>query len=188
MQGWGFNVPSQSLMDFFNARGEVIRPFTTLLFRGTKTPEGDSIRVIVTNPVYNGKVYTPSFYNNWSFNGYGFDHNIRILRYADVLLMHAEALTRGATVPLTSGLTADNAVNMVRRRAGLNDLAGVTLTQIWDERRAELAMEQDRFFDLVRTGQAQFVLPGFRPGTHEVFPIPASQLQLNLNLTQNPGY
>jgi len=188
MQGWGFNVPSQNLMDFFAARGEVIRPFTTLLFRGTKTPEGDSIRVTVTNPVYNGKVYTPSFYNNWSFNGYGFDHNVRILRYADILLMHAEALVRGATVPITSGMTALNAVNMVRRRAGLNDLAGLTLQDIWDERRAELAMEQDRFFDLVRTGQAPFVLPGFRAGTHEVFPIPAAQLQLNLNLTQNPGY
>lgn len=69
MQGWGFSTPSQNLIDFFAARGEVIRPATTLLFRGTKTPEGDSIRMIVTNPVYNGKVYTPSFFNNWSYNG-----------------------------------------------------------------------------------------------------------------------
>lgn len=190
MQGWGFCTPSQNLIDFFNSRGEVIRPATTLLYRGTKTPEGDSIRSICTNPVYNGKVYTPSSYNNWNYNGYGFDHNIRILRYSDVLLMHAEAIVNGAAITITSGITADEAVNIVRRRAGLTDLAGVTLQNIWDERRAELAMEQDRFFDLIRTGQAPIVLApmGFVVGKHEVYPIPSAQRQLNTNLTQNNGY
>ncbi len=190
MQGWGFNTPSQNLIDFFDSRGEVVRPATTLLYRGTKTPEGDSIKVACSNPVYNGKVYTPSYYNNWNFNGYGFDHNIRILRYADVLLMHAEALINGAAVTLTSGLTADMAVNLVRERADLVTITGVTLQDIWDERRAELAMEQDRFFDLIRTGQAATALAskGFVTGKHEVYPIPASQIQLNNNLTQNTGY
>ncbi|MFO7573824.1 MAG: RagB/SusD family nutrient uptake outer membrane protein, partial [Bacteroidales bacterium] len=190
MQGWGFCTPSQNLIDFFTERGEEIRPATTLLYRGTVTPEGDSIRTIVTNPVYNGKVYTPSIYNNWAFNGYGFDQNVRILRYPDILLMYAEALVNGVTVPLISGLTADEAVNMVRRRAGLTDIEGVTLQDIWDERRAELAMEQDRFFDLIRTGQASEALSdkGFTPGKHEVYPIPAAQMQLNPNLTQNNGY
>lgn len=190
MQGWGFKVPSQNLIDFFNARGEIIRPSVTLLYRGTKTPEGDSIKVTVTNPVYNGKVYTPSIYNRWNFNGYGFDYNIRVLRYSDILLMFAEAKVRGATFPTQSGLTADEAANLVRRRAGMADLAGVTLQQIWDERRAELAMEEDRFFDLVRTGQAVTSLAskGFTAGKHEVYPIPAPQIQLNPNLTQNPGY
>lgn len=190
MQGWGFCTPSQNLIDFFTSRGEVVRPFTTLLYRGTKTPEGDSIKVACTNPVYNGKVYTPSYQNNWNFNGYGFDHNVRILRYPDILLIHAEALVNGAGVAITSGITADEAVNIVRRRAGLTDLSGVTLQQIWDERRAELAMEQDRYFDLIRTGQAATVLAskGFTVGKHEVYPIPAAQLQLNTNLTQNNGY
>jgi starch-binding outer membrane protein, SusD/RagB family len=190
MQGWGFSTPSQNLIDFFNTRGELIRPATTLLYRGTVTPEGDSIKMSVANPVYNGKVYTPSYQNNWNFNGYGFDHNIRILRYSDILLMYAEALVRGASVPLSSGLTADEAVNIVRRRAGLVELGGVSLQDIWDERRAELAMEQDRFFDLIRTGQAVSALAdkGFTPGKHEVYPIPSAQLQLNSNLTQNNGY
>jgi hypothetical protein len=190
MQGWGFCTPSQNLIDFFTLRGEVVRPATTLLYRGTKTPEGDSIKTICSNPVYNGKVYTPLAYNNWNFNGYGFDQNVRILRYSDVLLMYAEAKVRGATVPTTSGLTADNAVNIVRTRAGLLNLSGVTLQQIWDERRAELAMEEDRFFDLVRTGQAATTLAGkgFTVGKHEVFPIPSAQLQLNSHLTQNNGY
>jgi hypothetical protein len=104
--------------------------------------------------------------------------------------MYAEALVNGAAVPLTSGLSADAAVNLVRTRAGLTDLTGVTPEQIWDERRAELALEQDRFFDLIRTGQAATVLApmGFVVGKHEVYPIPAAQIQLNSNLTQNIGY
>jgi hypothetical protein len=140
--------------------------------------------------VYNGKVYTPLIYNNWNFNGYGFDHNVRILRYPDVLLMYAEARINGSTQGLLSGLTADEAVNIVRRRAGLADLSGVTLQQVWDERRAELALEEDRFFDLIRTNQAAIALlsKGFVPGKHEVYPIPAPQMQLNTTLIQNPGY
>ncbi|HEX2975803.1 MAG TPA: RagB/SusD family nutrient uptake outer membrane protein, partial [Bacteroidales bacterium] len=132
----------------------------------------------------------PSVYNNWNYNGYGFEHNIRILRYSDVLLMYAEARVRGSLFPAKSALSADEAVNIVRRRAGLPDLTGVTLQQVLDERRAELAMEEDRFFDLVRTGQAAAVLGplGFRAGKNEVYPIPSAQMQLNPNLTQNPGY
>ncbi len=190
MQGWGFCTPSQNLIDFYATRGETVRPATTLLYRGTKTLEGDSIKTICSNPVYNGKVYTPSIYSNWNYNGYGFDHNVRIIRYADVLLMYAEAKVNGATVVTTSGLAADDAVNLVRDRAGLLPLAGVTAAQIWDERRAELAMEEDRFPDLVRTGQAASALAsrGFVSGRHELYPIPSAQMQLNPNLTQNNGY
>jgi starch-binding outer membrane protein, SusD/RagB family len=190
LQGWGFCTPSQNLIDFFNSRGEVIRPLTTLLYRGTVTPEGDSIKKSCTNPVYNGKVYTPLIYNKWYFNGYGFDQNVRILRYADILLMYAEAKARGAAFPTKSGLTGDNAVNLVRARAGLPDLTNTTVDQVLDERRAEFALEEDRFFDLIRTGSAVTVLGplGFTANKNELFPVPSAQLQLNLNLTQNPGY
>jgi hypothetical protein len=190
MQGWGFCTPSQDLINFYTARGEIIRPATTLLYRGTKTPEGDSIKTICTNPVYNGKVYTPLIYNKWNFNGYGFDHNVRIIRYPDVLLMYAEARLNGSTAGILSGLTADQAVNLVRDRAGLAPLSGITKQQLWDERRAEFALEEDRFFDLIRTGQAATALAskGFVTGKHEVYPIPGTQIQLNNNLTQNNGY
>ena len=190
MQGWGFCTPSNDLIAFYTARGEVIRPATTLLYRGTKTPEGDSIITKCTNPVYNGKVYTPSSYNKWNYNGYGFDYNVRILRYSDVLLMYSEAKVHGAVVATVCGLSADDAVNLVRFRAGLPNLSGVTLQQIWDERRAELALEEDRFFDLIRTGQAASALSGkgFTVGKHEHFPIPTTQIQLNSNLNQNNGY
>ena len=189
MQGWGFCTPSEDLIAFFNLRGEVVRPATTLLYRGTITPEGDEIKETCTNPVYNGKCYTPSIYNNWSNNGYGFDHNVRVLRYSDVLLIYAEALLRGAPVG-ECGLSADDAVNLVRHRAQLPLLSGASLQDVWDERRAELAMEEDRFFDLVRTGQAASVLApnGFRTNKNELLPVPASQRQLNTNLQQNPGY
>jgi len=190
MQGWGFCTPSNNLISFFNNRGETVRAATTFLYRGTKTPEGDSIKASCSNPVYNGKVYTPSIYNLWNFNGYGFDHNVRILRYSDVLLMFAEAKVHGATTGNTSGFTALTAINKVRERAKLTELGSVTLQDIWDERRAELALEEDRFFDLVRTGQAATALAGkgFNASKNILFPIPAAQRQLNTNLEQNPLY
>ena len=189
MQGWGFCTPSEDLIAFFEARGEVIRPATTLLYSGSTTPEGDYIQPTCTNPVYNGKVYTPSSYNIWRFNGYGFGHNIRLMRYPDILLMYAECLARGAASPGKSGYTASKALNEVRTRAGLEDTE-VTLDAVLDERRAEFAMEEDRFLDLVRTGKAATVLSskGFQAGKHELFPIPSAQRQLNSHLDQNPGY
>ena len=103
--------------------------------------------------------------------------------------MYAEALLNGAAVG-ESGLTADDAVNIVRGRAQLQKISGVTLQDVWDERRAEFAMEEDRFFDLVRTGQAASVLAGkgYVEGKNNLFPIPANQRQLNPDLEQNPGY
>lgn len=190
MQGWGFCTPSSDLINFFTTRGDSVRAITTFLNRGTITPEGDSIKAACSNPVYNGKVYTPSQYNLWNFNGYGFDHNVRIIRYADVLLMFAEAKVRGTATGNTSGFDATTAVNKVRERAKLAPLGSPTLQDIWDERRAELALEEDRFFDLIRTGQAPTVLSGkgFNAAKHNLFPIPGQQMQLNTNLTQNPNY
>jgi hypothetical protein len=189
MQGWGFCVPSDKLIKFFTDRGDTKRAEVTLLYRGTLTADGDSIKQACTNPVYNGKVYAPSAENTWNYNGYGFEYTVRILRYADVLLMYAEALARGAAQPSGVSKTADEALNEVRRRVGLPD-ASADLTTVLDERRAELAMEEDRFFDLVRTDRAAAELDakGFQKGKHEVFPIPSKQLQLNLKLTQNNGY
>lgn len=190
MQGWGFCTPSNDLIKFYEERGEVVRPATTLLYRGSTTPEGDHILETCTNPVYNGKCYTPSIYNKWSFNGYGFDHNVRILRYPDVLLMYAEARLNGAVSGTESGMSAIDAVNLVRDRAEIPLLESLSVNDIWDERRAEFAMEEDRFFDLVRTGQAASVLgpSGYTEGKNNLYPIPLNQIQLNKNLTQNPGY
>jgi hypothetical protein len=188
-QGWGFKVPSQTLVDFFDSRGDDIRKSVTLLVRGTKTPEGDEISSNCVNQYYNGKVYVPTSYNTRSFNAYGLDHNMRIIRYADVLLMFAEAMANGASITVTSGYTADKALNEVRSRAGLTPTTA-SLQNIYDERRAELALEENRFFDLVRWDKAAEVLGplGFTVGKNEVFPVPSAQRQLNPNLPATPGY
>lgn len=190
MQGWGFCTPSTKLINFFTSRNDSVRALTTFLYRGTMTPEGDSIKPACANPVYNGKVYTPSVYNNWNYNGYGFDYNVRILRYSEILLMFAEAKMNGSTYGVTSGYSALTAVNKVRERVKLTALGSLTMQDVWDERRAELALEEDRFFDLVRTGRAASVLTslGYVEGKNNVYPIPTTQLQLNTNLVQNPNY
>lgn len=185
MQGWGFCTPSTNLITFLTGRGDTQRAEVMLMYRGTRF-EGDTISANCTNPCYNGKTFTPSSENTWNYNGYGFDYNVRVLRYADVLLMHAEALVRGAGVPVV--MTADDAVNKVRNRVGLSTPGGYTLDDILDERRAELALEEDRFFDLVRTGKAVTSLKGFTANKNEVYPIPSTQMNLNHNLVQNPGY
>lgn len=188
-QGWGYKVPSQRLVDFLDARKDHVRKGVTLLVRGETTPEGDFIDPGCANPYYNGKVYVPTRLNNRSFNAYGLDHNMRLLRYADVLLMHAEAMAQGAAISPASGYSATMALNEVRSRAGL-PAAEATLENIYEERRAELALEENRFFDLVRWGLAPQVLGrlGFQAGKNEVFPIPSAQRELNPNLPATPGY
>ena len=181
LQGWGFNVPSEKLIEFFDSRDDEIRKFATVLPRGFRTPEGDSINANTPNPYYNYKVYTELRYNTID---YALDHNIRYIRYADVLLMNAEAA-------INAGGDAATPLNLVRQRAGLDPIDNPTLEDVWDERRAELAMEKHRFFDLVRTGRAPQELSskGFQVGKHEVFPIPQSQIDLSDGvLIQNPGY
>ncbi len=181
LQGWGFNVPSEKLIEFFDSREDEIRKFATVLPRGFRTPEGDSINANCPNPYYNYKVYTELRYNTID---YALDHNIRYIRYAEVLLMNAEAA-------LNAGGDAATPLNLVRERAGLDPVNSPTLQDVWDERRAELAMEKQRFFDLIRTGRApqELASKGFQAGKHELFPIPQSQIDLSDGvLTQNPGY
>jgi hypothetical protein len=95
-----------------------------------------------------GKHYLPSTQLTPGRNDYGTNKNLICIRYAEVLLMHAEALARGAS---SSAMTADAAVNLVRQRAGLTPLSGVTADQVMDEKFAELAMEWGtRYYDMVR--------------------------------------
>ena len=121
--------------------------------------------------------------------------NDRVIRYADVLLMHAEAAYHNG-----NEAAARTSLNAVRARAsasGSQTLPPVTssgqtlLNAIYRERRIELGLEGHRFFDLVRTGRAASVLGslGYTDGVHNVFPIPQSQIQAtNGAIVQNPGY
>jgi tetratricopeptide (TPR) repeat protein len=118
-------------------------------------------------------------------------NNYRAIRYADVLLMAAEALNRDGI----DDAKALGYLNQVRDRA-FGDTnhrlssAGAALTDaIWKERRSEFVGEGFRFFDLVRSGKAAAAITGFVAGKHELFPIPLQEIQFsNGNWSQNPGY
>ncbi|MBY0487739.1 MAG: RagB/SusD family nutrient uptake outer membrane protein [Flavobacteriaceae bacterium] len=117
-------------------------------------------------------------------------NNYRAIRYADVLLMAAEAFSRSG-----NDVKGRNYLNLVRRRA-FGDLnhdisaSGTALTDfIWAERRLELMGEGHRFFDLVRTGKAAQAITGFTSNKNEIFPIPFEEIQFSSgNWQQNPGY
>lgn len=188
--GWGFNVPTTSLENAFEP-GDV-RKAATIMYRGQTTPEGDLITTIAPNPMYNKKVYVPSSVPNPCGWGYGRDQNRRILRLADIYLIRAEAANEQ-----NDTTEAKVYLNAVRNRAGLASIDAISKenlrNKIWNERHVELAMEDDRFFDLVRQGNAGTVLRAqgkqFVDGKNELFPIPDKQITLSGGkLTQNPGY
>lgn len=124
------------------------------------------------------------------------DINYTAIRYAEVLLWEAEALAElGRTSEALAPLEEVRARARAQSVDTLNALPVITTTNqqelidlIRHERLVELGFEMHRFFDLVRWGIAADLLEGFIPGKHEVFPIPQTELDLNPNLTQNPGY
>lgn len=185
--GWGFNTPSQNLVDAFNAEGDTERRDATIIIKPTTLYDGRVVPATVENSYYNYKAYSSAFTGE-EFS----DANIRYLRYSEVLLMKAEALNE-----LGQTSNAANFINQVRNRAGLANTTAVSQADmriaIYKERRLELAMEHDRWFDIVRTGQAQAAMAAngktFKVGTHEVFPIPNKFILEAKGLAaQNPGY
>lgn len=190
--GWGFNIPSESLVNAYET-GDV-RKAATIIFRGQTLYDGKLVPNTVENEYYNYKAYSSAYTNAWET-----DVDIKYLRYAEVLLMKAEALNElGQTseaIPL---------LNQIRNRAGLANTTFSSQadikTAIWRERRVEMAFEHDRFFDLVRTGQAKAAFEAdkssffpngrvFTEGKNELFPIPALFINQAGGLSQqNPGY
>ena len=185
--GWGFDMVTQELIALYNANGDIKR------LNGTAYGEAFLISIGASgwdqNEGYTGwfsKKRAPWSYATSKIDPvWNYETNERVIRYADVLLMYAEALLEG-------GL-GDPAVpfNKVRQRAGLAPLATVTMDDIKKERRMELAMEGFRFIDLVRWGDAPTVLAsrGFVENKHEVFPIPQDEIiNSNNKLKQNDNY
>jgi hypothetical protein len=118
--------------------------------------------------------------------------NLHILRYAEVLLIKAEA-----DYNLGNTGSAIALLNQVRARAGLGGTSagsGTALQMaIWNERHVELAMEHDRFWDIVRQGRAAQVMQAngknFTAGVNELLPIPSAEIAISGGqLKQNPGY
>jgi hypothetical protein len=171
--------------------GETLDGITILGDGPTPDETRDDNDELIEIECYNQKVWTPGVTVPPSFG-----HNRRILRYADVLLIAAEALNENGN----SG-DALKYLNNVRERARggniaiLPDIAetnkDVLRDIILEERRHELALEGHRFWDLVRTGKAESVLGplGFVAGKNELLPVPQNEIDLTQKtITQNPGW
>ena len=128
--------------------------------------------------------------------------NYQMMRYAEVLLIAAEA-----AIEIGNTAEADQWINMVRERARNGngsatpaDISGATIDDVLEERRLELAFEQKRWYDIVRRkmGDQVFGPNGFEtefagtqnfdPNRDYLLPIPPLEITNNPSLTQNPGY
>lgn len=182
--GWNFVGYEKSFRDWAYGRGETIRATTSFLNADEVQPSGDKVSRN-GNPdntdCWNGKFYVPLSQFTEGRTQYGDNNNVRILRYADVLLMNAEAKVR-------NGRNGDVPFNKVRTRAQMPTLTNVTVDQILDERRMELCCEWgERYNDLVRTGKAAAVLgaAGWTPAK-TYYPIPSTQIDLAPELKEDP--
>jgi hypothetical protein len=136
-------------------------------------------------------------------------NDMPIFRLADIYLMKAEAILRGATATTVNGelQTPDVLINKVRARAKAPLITGATLDDLLDERARELYWENWRRNDLIRYSvygnttnyeteypiPGDVATPGYTPGMNkdprrEIFPVPSTERKLNPNLAQNPGY
>ena len=193
--GYSFDLPTKELLGQFSSTDT--RKDISILNVAAYASANPSMGISYTDaPYQNTGLYNQKYQPRVGESSASGDqqlnylNNYRALRYADVLLMAAEANNRAST---PNDSKAQSYLNLVRRRAFGNDshsivATGTTLKQaIWDERRLELAMEGDRFFDLVRTGQAASKMSAFKVGRNEVFPIPQQEIDIS-GLSQNPGY
>lgn len=192
-QGWSVNLPTQDLAEAFD-EDDTRKNITILDIEAYSAANPQFNITYLVAPYKNTGLYNQKYHpRKGETSGQielNYLNNNRVIRFADVLLMAAEANNRKAS-PNTA--KAQDYLNRVRQRAfGDNDhnitATGTALTEaIWNERRLELAMEGDRFFDLVRTGRAAQVITGFVSGKNEVFPIPQEEVDVS-ELPQNPGY
>jgi hypothetical protein len=183
------------------SRGETNSPTDTLFATFEAGDQRKDVTVGVKGGWYNGSTFVPLLattaqsYTKKYITPVPSDNDSKanwiVLRYADVLLMYAEALNENGKTA-----TALNYLNQVRTRAGLGSLSGLSQdaarAAIYHERWVELAFEGQRWFDLVRTGLAYTTMQkyGMQPYM-TVFPVPLRQVQIINNpsiFPQNPGY
>ena len=181
--GAGFNLPTEDLYNAFS--------------------DNDLRREVTASRIPNdGRLYTNKFTAISSIPN-DEDNNFMVLRYSDVMLMLAEATNELGYVPDGEAFAY---LNMIRTRAGIETLTSANVTNqeefrdaILLERRLEFALENQRWFDLVRTGKAIEVMQAYEEdrgpmivqgNKHELFPIPQAQINImnSPNFQQNPGY
>lgn len=189
--GFSFNVPRQEVVDAFEP-GDQRKDVAILDIEAWAASTGASYGIGYKHTGYFNRKYIARKGDlNTGDQNLTNPNNYRAIRYADVLLMAAEAYNRGGIDDTKARLY----LNEVRRRAfGDNDhdisASGAGLTEfIWAERRVELVGEGHRFFDLVRTGQAASEIEGFTANKNEIFPVPFEEIQFSSgNWEQNLGY
>ena len=149
ISGWNFMQYNTRFVDWCKSRGETVRLAVSCLQTGDKTHDNFTV---TSSGIFNGKAMLPYDQMTEGATDWGRNNNVRVLRYAEVLLMNAEAKVR-------NGKSGDASFNEVRTRAAMPTLTGVTIEQIIDERRMELCSEWGlRYADLVRCGLAETVL------------------------------
>ncbi len=192
----GLGMPRNGL-DYFVVRTEIYNTFSAAdarrayIFPPTY-PNASNVQTAW--PATPGRVYMYKYRWEGQPSGpptFGLSHNNDVLRYADILLIKAEALNED------SGPSAEayDAINQVRTRAKLPPLSGLSQATFRDavanERRIEFFLEGHRLFDLKRTGKwfstMSPIIPSLTP-EKEWFPIPQAELDVNKNLTPNPGW
>jgi hypothetical protein len=225
---WGYFMPTLDLYNAYESEGDTQRRQATILAPGEHIQFMSHDIQWCVNP---SLMYSESAMTNRKFMSIFADSSaigklfntsgnnqsnrlaMHIMRYADILLMKAEALiwTQGE-----GNATAKTLINTVRRRAGLPENSPATRDALKKERRLEFAFEffPSRHFDLVRWGDAQttYAQPtegwqvevngstitkttvtvrparNFNPAKHHVFPIPYTEIRKSKNLKQNEGY
>jgi len=188
--GFSFNVPTQEAFEAYE-QGDGRRDVAILDIDAWAIETGASFGIGNEHTgYYNRKYIARKGDANIGDQNLTNPNNYRSIRYADVLLLAAEALNATGNDEAARGY-----LNQVRRRAfGDQDhdisADGAALRDfILRERRLELMGEGHHFFDLVRTGAAAGAIEGFEAGKHDLFPLPFEEIQFsNGNWSQNPGY
>ncbi len=199
--GWGWNVPTQKLVDEYETGDP--RRIETILYSGQVDPlYGENVppEPTVPRPYWNKKIYTNPADRQALNNRFGQWMNHRILRYGDVLLMAAEAANEVGGAQNTTDALGWLEMIRARARGNTSALPPVTTTDqaalrdaIRHERFVEMAMEEERFWDLIRwdidvatlhaSGSPLYQLK------HRLLPIPQGEIdKSNGVLIQNPNY
>ena len=189
--GFSFNVPTKEAYDVFEP-GDLRRDIAILDIEAwaEANPDVSYVEGYEHTGYYNRKYLARQGDLNTGDANLTNPNNYRAIRFADVLLMAAEALNRGRIDDDKSR----RYLNRVRERAGLPEIADTVVdteltNAIYQERRVELVGEGHRFFDLVRTNRAADEIAGFQSQKNELFPIPSIEIELAGNRwEQNPGY
>ncbi|WP_298883622.1 RagB/SusD family nutrient uptake outer membrane protein [uncultured Polaribacter sp.] len=202
INGWGFNLPTNKLATAFDTAGDVKRKAATLMTENELIAAGGKVDATAASGGviwdYEGAIRIKYATKSEDTSSGGvrelnYSTNFRLFRYAEVLLLAAEAYNKAGG----QDAAARAELNKVRNRAGLVDIDVTTsgnalFEAIVNEKYLELAHEGQRFWDLVRWGKASTELAGTGySSTNDLFPIPITEIDKNSELTvadQNPGY